>query len=266
VRAVVQAWQFIRTREFSLAVSLTKTLAKKNSKVPFIMSCKLNCAISVVSTKRQWRLTLRVSFTYQIDNGKWFPLNLRKSKASKKAKKAQQQADHNTDSDEESATNTTTKHGQTFDDEELAPRARYNAMTCVQKGILYIYGGILEVDDKEYTLDDFWSINVDKMTEYVCMKSSELDEQEWLGEQSDDDDEDEEDGEDDDDASDEENEEDENENESVSSKNKSRKKKKTEATVEEPEEEEVPEPIEEESEQVKAMNKLNQLLEQDVSI
>ncbi|KAJ2955639.1 hypothetical protein NQZ79_g8381 [Umbelopsis isabellina] len=210
-------------------------------------------------------------FTYQIDNGKWFPLNLRKSKASKKAKKAQQQSKnddqyHNSDSDDESSMNAASKQGQAFDDEELAPRARYNAMTCVQKGILYIYGGILEVEDKEYTLDDFWSINVDKMTEYVCMKSSELDEQEWLGEQSDDDDddddEDDEEGDEDDDASDEENEED--ESASVGSKNKSRKKKKkAEVPIEELKEEEVPEVAEEESEQVQAMNKLNQLLEQD---
>jgi hypothetical protein len=102
----------------------------------------------------------------------------------------------------------------------------------VQKGILYIYGGILEVEDKEYTLDDFWSINVDKMTEYTCMKSSELDEQVWLGDQSDDDDDDDEEDDDEDDDEDMEDvsaNEDDEDNESTSSKQKSRKKKKKEA-------------------------------------
>jgi hypothetical protein len=133
---------------------------------------------------------------------------LRKSKASKKAQKArpQQQSRSQTyeddeayDSEGEPLQGSKQDPTPSFDEpEEFAPRARYNAMTCVQKGILYIYGGILEVEDKEYTLDDFWSINVEKMTEYTCMKSSELDEQVWLGEQSDDDDEDDDDDDDDD--------------------------------------------------------------------
>jgi hypothetical protein len=162
--------------------------------------------------------------------------------------------------------------------EDFAPRARYNAMTCVQKGILYIYGGILEIEDKEFTLDDFWSINVEKMTEYTCMKSSELDEQIWLGEQSDDDDDDDEDEDDDEDDEDEDDEDDEaasgnddDENESVGSKAKKRKSKKKDESKKDEEkadvviEEAVPEVIEEEDEQTPAMNKLNQLLEQDVS-
>lgn len=78
------------------------------------------------------------------------------------------------------------------------PCARYNTMMCVQRSTLYIYGGILEAQEKEYTLDDFWTLNMDKMTEYVCLKASEIDAQVWLGEESGDDDEDEEDGEEDD--------------------------------------------------------------------
>ncbi|KAG2184340.1 hypothetical protein INT44_009355 [Umbelopsis vinacea] len=152
-------------------------------------------------------LGIHFSFTYQIDNGRWFPLNLRKSKQAKKAQKAKAQKQHHSnDSDEGSdydSSNEAPKKGQQLpiDDsmEDFAPRARYNAMTCVQKGILYIYGGILEIEDKEFTLDDFWSINKDETKADVVME----------------------------------------------------------------EEEAVPDVIEEEDEQTKAMNKLNQLLEQD---
>jgi len=213
-------------------------------------------------------------FTYQIDNGRWFPLNLRRSKPSKKAQKAQKSHANESDEDEdENDTENDSPKGakqppNTNDPEDFAPRARYNAMTCVQKGILYIYGGILEVEDKEYTLDDFWSINVDKMTEYTCMKSSELDEQVWLGDQSDDDDDDDEEDDDEDDDEDMEDvsaNEDDEDNESTSSKQKSRKKKKKEADKAEDIKDEIREEevIEEDDQQTQAMNKLNQLLEQD---
>ena len=38
------------------------------------------------------------------------------------------------------------------------PIARYNAMMAVQKNILYIYGGIVESQSREFTLDDFYSL------------------------------------------------------------------------------------------------------------
>lgn len=245
--------------------------------------------------------------TYQIDSSRWFPLNLRKSKASKKAQKArpQQQSRSQTyeddeayDSEGEPLQGSKKDPTPSFDEpEEFAPRARYNAMTCVQKGILYIYGGILEVEDKEYTLDDFWSINVEKMTEYTCMKSSELDEQVWLGEQSDDDDEDDDDDDDEEDDDDEGEDddvdmenasanEDDRDNESTGNTPKSSKKKKKEkekvVEIEAVEEEvsDVPSRpltdmngltygtfklVEEDDQHTQAINKLNQLLEQDVS-
>ncbi|KAF9366119.1 hypothetical protein BGX34_006120 [Mortierella sp. NVP85] len=96
------------------------------------------------------------------------------------------------------------------EEEPLMPCPRYNPMLAVQKSTLFIYGGILEVRDREYTLDDFFSINLDKMNEYICLRQSEFESQLWLGEESDDDDDEEgEDSEDDDDEDeDEENDED----------------------------------------------------------
>lgn len=94
------------------------------------------------------------------------------------------------------------------DDEEeepLMPCPRYNPMLAVQKSTLFIFGGILEVRDREYTLDDFFSLNLDKMTEYICLRQSEFESQLWLGEESDD----EEEGDEDDDDDDEDEEEDE---------------------------------------------------------
>lgn len=38
------------------------------------------------------------------------------------------------------------------------PIARYNAMMAVQRNTLFIYGGIVEAQNREYTLDDFSSL------------------------------------------------------------------------------------------------------------
>ncbi|KAF9956868.1 hypothetical protein BGZ70_009737 [Mortierella alpina] len=68
------------------------------------------------------------------------------------------------------------------EEEPLMPCPRYNPMLAVQKSTLFIFGGILEVRDREYTLDDFFSLNLDKMTEYICLRQSEFESQLWLGE------------------------------------------------------------------------------------
>ncbi|KAF9111143.1 hypothetical protein BGX27_005351 [Mortierella sp. AM989] len=120
------------------------------------------------------------------------------------------------------------------EDEPLMPCPRYNPMLAVQKSTLFIFGGILEVKDREYTLDDFFSLNLDKMTEYICLRESEFESQLWLGEESDgdeedddEDDDDDEDGEDDDDDDEEEDEDEEVEEvEEVVAESSSKKDKK----------------------------------------
>ncbi|KAI9011330.1 hypothetical protein BC832DRAFT_523578, partial [Gaertneriomyces semiglobifer] len=42
------------------------------------------------------------------------------------------------------------------------PHPRYNAMIAVHKNLLLLYGGIFEGKKEEFTLDDMWSLNVDK--------------------------------------------------------------------------------------------------------
>ncbi|PCH35134.1 galactose oxidase [Wolfiporia cocos MD-104 SS10] len=59
------------------------------------------------------------------------------------------------------------------DDPELTkPVPRYNAMLAVLRNTLYIYGGIFERGSREYTLDDFYALQLDKMERYTCLKHS----------------------------------------------------------------------------------------------
>lgn len=66
------------------------------------------------------------------------------------------------------------------------------------------YGGILELGPREYTLDDFYSLALDKLDRYVCLKPCDVvlpKEGEEI-ESSEDDDDDDDDGDDDDDEED----------------------------------------------------------------
>ena len=64
------------------------------------------------------------------------------------------------------------------------------------------YGGIFERGSKEYTLDDFYALQLDKMDRYICLKKSDVaiptEEEESSSEDDGDDDEGDEDEEDED--------------------------------------------------------------------
>jgi hypothetical protein len=95
------------------------------------------------------------------------------------------------------------------DPQKTVPRARYNAMMAVQKNTVYMYesfpttsryliidwfflisyGGILESDSREYTLDDFYSLNLEKLDRFNCMRECDIRELEWKESDSEDGDE-----------------------------------------------------------------------------
>ncbi|CAD6263288.1 unnamed protein product [Miscanthus lutarioriparius] len=76
--------------------------------------------------------------------------------------------------------------------EAVKPSGRINACMAVGKDMFYLYGGMMEVKDREITLDDLYSLNLSKLDEWKCIISAS--ESEWLeiSEEEDDDDENEE--------------------------------------------------------------------------
>ena len=85
-------------------------------------------------------------YGYQLPGtGRWISLNMRKPKKKKNA-------EMNVDDDQE-----------TEDPATKLPLERYNSMIAVQRNTLYIYGGIYETGDREYTLDDFYTIDLSKI-------------------------------------------------------------------------------------------------------
>ncbi|KAH7102188.1 galactose oxidase [Auriculariales sp. MPI-PUGE-AT-0066] len=61
------------------------------------------------------------------------------------------------------------------DDPQLTiPLQRYNAMLAIVRNTLYIYGGIVERGAREYTLDDFYSLNLDKLERFECLRPCDV--------------------------------------------------------------------------------------------
>ncbi|KAJ3503550.1 hypothetical protein NLJ89_g8380 [Agrocybe chaxingu] len=145
-------------------------------------------------------------YGYQLTGkGRWISLALKKPKAKggKRGNKKKQQdkekwengdrSDDDNDGDEEgvkpdtvkrtsaAAPQTNSNHLTSVADPADAddpilttPLPRYNAMLAVLRNTLYIYGGIYERGSREYTMDDFYSLQLDKMDRYVCLKKSEV--------------------------------------------------------------------------------------------
>jgi len=66
-----------------------------------------------------------------------------------------------------------------------SPLPRIKAQIVVRGNTLYLYGGILEVGDREVTLDDIWSLELQKREEWVCIHPGTMHRQVWKGAESD---------------------------------------------------------------------------------
>ncbi|XP_048491764.1 uncharacterized protein LOC125493091 [Beta vulgaris subsp. vulgaris] len=53
--------------------------------------------------------------------------------------------------------------------ETIKPCGRINACMTVGRDTLYLYGGRMEVKDREITLDDLYTLNLSKLDEWKCI-------------------------------------------------------------------------------------------------
>ncbi|PHT53725.1 hypothetical protein CQW23_08187 [Capsicum baccatum] len=181
-------------------------------------------------------LFLNELYGFQLDTHRWYPLELRKEKATKPKQKQvlDEQADSmdldsktNEDLDSEEDANTKSnikkmslnmKRNVTIDDGNEASRSeasskssavqhsasadvvkpcgRINACMAVAKDTLYVYGGMMEIRDQELTLDDLYVLNLSKLDEWKCIIPAS--ESEWVEASDNEDDEDEDEDEDED--------------------------------------------------------------------
>uniref|UniRef100_A0A8P4GLI2 Kelch domain containing 4 n=1 Tax=Dicentrarchus labrax TaxID=13489 RepID=A0A8P4GLI2_DICLA len=75
----------------------------------------------------------------------------------------------------------------------VEPCQRSSAMATVRQGKLFLYGGMFEVGDRQFTLNDFYCLDLHKMDQWEVLVEMDPKTQEWLEEsESEDDDEEEE--------------------------------------------------------------------------
>ncbi|XP_063801734.1 kelch domain-containing protein 4 isoform X2 [Pseudophryne corroboree] len=75
---------------------------------------------------------------------------------------------------------------------QVEPCPRSNSMIAAKQGILYVYGGMFEVGDRQFTLNDLYSLDLHKMEEWKVLVEMDPKTQEWLDESDSDDNEEEE--------------------------------------------------------------------------
>jgi hypothetical protein len=85
------------------------------------------------------------------------------------------------------------------------PYPRFNAQLAVQNDVLYIYGGTFEKGDREFTFDEMWAIDLDKLDGVKEIFRREPGN--WIGSEDEDEDEDDEDEDEDEDEGEDEDEE-----------------------------------------------------------
>jgi hypothetical protein len=66
------------------------------------------------------------------------------------------------------------------------PLPRINCAVAIKGNTLFIYGGVVEVGDREVTLDDCWSIDLNKREKWTCIWPGQMHKQVWKGVDDDD--------------------------------------------------------------------------------
>ncbi|GMI30818.1 hypothetical protein TeGR_g3627 [Tetraparma gracilis] len=61
------------------------------------------------------------------------------------------------------------------------PLPRINAASCVRGNTMYVYGGLLEIGDREVTMDDFWCLDLARRR-WECLFEGTMHLQVWKGE------------------------------------------------------------------------------------
>lgn len=69
---------------------------------------------------------------------------------------------------------------------QSGPTPRSHVGMAFSKGLLYVYAGLFEEDDRQYTLTDFYSLDVQKLAEWRTILGCDLNKLEWLGSDSED--------------------------------------------------------------------------------
>lgn len=66
----------------------------------------------------------------------------------------------------------------------FSPSPRINCGLAIKHGVLYLYGGMAEDGDKQFTFNDFYSVDLKKMDEWNTIKDDPTSNSAWVGSDS----------------------------------------------------------------------------------
>ncbi|XP_056595936.1 kelch domain-containing protein 4 [Triplophysa dalaica] len=169
-------------------------------------------------------------YFFDINKNRWFPAQLKGSKSEKKKRRRgkKEEQTNETEEDKDAAQGPTeiikeivaedgtvmtikevipaTRAAEESEEEEeedeeeeaaaaaplVEPCPRSSAMATVKHGKLYLYGGMFEVGDRQFTLSDLYSLDLHKMDQWEVLVEMDPKTQEWLEESESEDEEEEE--------------------------------------------------------------------------
>ncbi|KAJ3597088.1 hypothetical protein NHX12_003488 [Muraenolepis orangiensis] len=115
-------------------------------------------------------------YLYDVAKNRWFPGQLRGTKTEKKRRRREKKAGPVEVVKEiigEDGTVMTIKelHSSNVNGSPplVEPCARSSAMAAVRQGKLYLYGGMFEVGDRQFTLNDFYCLDLHKMEQWEVL-------------------------------------------------------------------------------------------------
>ena len=129
-------------------------------------------------------------YGYQLPgNGRWISLNIKKGKkkGGRRRRKVVIRDERSDGEDSEHEGNDGNDGNEDEEEEEddpddplkSVPIARFNTMLAIQRNTLFCYGGIHETAEREYTMDDFYTLDLSKMDRFHCLKACPIDSLEW---------------------------------------------------------------------------------------
>ncbi|XP_037933351.1 kelch domain-containing protein 4-like [Teleopsis dalmanni] len=63
---------------------------------------------------------------------------------------------------------------------KFEPSPRMNPGLCVCKGVLYVFGGIFEEDNKQFTYNDFYALDLHKANEWKVLIANDMNVHDWI--------------------------------------------------------------------------------------
>ncbi|CAA7395902.1 unnamed protein product [Spirodela intermedia] len=153
-------------------------------------------------------------YGFQLDTNRWYPLELRKDKTAKDKPRGSRKPENDDIKDDQNTvedSEISEVDGEKCDTKEVShhmdrvltlnnggfskdyteniqtsatnpetvkPCGRINACMVAGKDTLYVYGGMMEVKDREITLDDLYMLNLSKLDEWKCIIPASS--SEWL--------------------------------------------------------------------------------------